>query len=170
MKVAILSDNHGYFGEELIPHLEKVDEIWHAGDMGDLSSIDKLTSIAPVVGVYGNVDNHVTRAEYPLNQSFEREGLKIFMTHIGGYPGRYSKRVSTQLIEERPDVYICGHSHICKVMRDPRLNLLHINPGAYGHHGFHQFRTFVIMEIQNGMIGDMHVVELGKRGSINDKK
>lgn len=168
MKIALLSDNHGYYGQELQDHLRSVDEIWHAGDMGDLSSIDQLKQYAPLVGVYGNIDDHVTRAEYPLNQYFEREGIKVLMTHIGGYPGRYTKRVKHLLVTHKPDIYICGHSHICKVVKDEKLNLLHMNPGAYGHHGFHKIRTFLTFTLENAKIVDLNVVELGFRGKIEN--
>ena len=164
MHIAIISDNHSYIGDDIISNIQDVDEIWHAGDMGDLSSIDQLAAIKPLIGVYGNVDDHNTRAIYPLNQIFEREGIKVLMTHIGGYPPRYTDRVKNLLIKEKPYLYICGHSHICKVVKDTDLNIIHMNPGAYGHHGFHKFRTFIKMQITAGKIHDLKVVELGYRG------
>ena len=166
MKIAILSDNHGYLGDDVLEHVHDVNQIWHAGDIGTFESIEPLLDLCEVRAVYGNVDGHELRAEFPLNQIFEAEGLKVFMTHIGGYPGRYNKRVYELLNQERPDIYVCGHSHICKVMRDDKLNLLHINPGAYGHHGFHKFRTLIKMDIENSKISDLKVVELGLRGKI----
>lgn len=166
MEIALLSDNHSYYDDELLPHLEGVDEIWHAGDIGSFESLTKLKEVAPLVAVYGNIDDKDMRAEYPLNQLFEREGVKVFMTHIGGYPGRYYARVRKILEAERPKIYICGHSHICKVMKDPKLDLIHLNPGAYGNHGFHKFRTFLKFELKDGKLTNLRVVELGVRGKI----
>ena len=165
-EVAIISDNHGYTGEDLKSHLDGVDEIWHAGDIGKLSSIEWMEAYGKVRGVYGNVDGHKIRLVYPLDSVFTYEGLKVYMTHIGGYPGRYTARVKAILQEEKPGLYICGHSHILKVMPDKKLNLLHINPGAYGHHGFHLIRTIIKLKIEDGKISDVKAIELGRRGRL----
>lgn len=166
MEVAIISDNHSYISQDVLEHLDNVDEIWHAGDIGSLESIEPIITKAKFRAVYGNVDDKDIRAEYPLNQIFTVEGIKVIMTHIGGYPGRYKSRVSKLLKEEQPRLYVCGHSHICKVVKDTDLDLIHINPGAYGNHGFHKFRTIVKLKIKSGKMYDLRVIELGMRGKI----
>ncbi|MBK9566197.1 MAG: metallophosphoesterase family protein [Saprospiraceae bacterium] len=165
-KITLLSDNHSYFDPELIPHIDDADEIWHAGDIGDLNSIQAFKDKAIFRAVYGNIDDASVKDVYPLNSIFECEGLKVFMTHIGGYPFTYTKRVSDIILSEKPNLYICGHSHICKVMPDKKNNLIHMNPGAYGHHGFHKIRTFLKFEISDAKIQNLRVVELGLRGHI----
>lgn len=163
-KIGLISDNHSYYNEELLTHLSDCDEIWHAGDIGSLESIAPLVDLATFRGVYGNIDTQDVRAEYPLNQIFMCEGIKVLMTHIGGYPGKYKTRVSKLLDQERPNLYICGHSHICKVLPDHNRQLLHMNPGAYGHHGFHAVRTILRFEINDIKIQNLRVVELGMKG------
>jgi len=167
-RITLISDTHGYFGNDVLEHCQDADEIWHGGDFGSMDVIEALQDIAPLKGVYGNIDAKNIRAIMPLNLEFECDGIKVFMTHIGGYPGRYKKRVAKLLDEIRPDVYICGHSHILKVMPDKELGLLHINPGACGHIGFHKFRTIIKFEIVDGKIENMNAVELGLRGAIDD--
>jgi len=164
-KIALISDTHSLLGKDVISHLNDIDEIWHAGDVGNPQLIEQLESIKPLKGVYGNIDGKEVRLVLPLNNSFMCEGVKVFMTHIGGYPGRYTKRVKSLLIEHTPDLYICGHSHICKVVRDKQLDLLHMNPGACGNEGFHQFRTMLLFNCDNGEIKDLRLVELGGRGT-----
>ena len=166
-KIALISDNHSYSGADILEHVTGVDEIWHAGDIGSLASLSELQEIAPIRGVYGNIDDTDVRNAFPLDLSWNCEGINVFMTHIGGYPGRYKSRVAKLLAEQRPDVYICGHSHICKVMRDKKLDLLHMNPGAYGHHGFHKMRTLLKFEVADAEIQNLRVVELGYRGVTN---
>ncbi|MDF1699094.1 MAG: metallophosphoesterase family protein [Saprospiraceae bacterium] len=169
-RIALISDNHGYIGPDILELLEGQDEIWHAGDMGDLKSIEPLVKNAKVFrGVYGNIDTADTRELYPLNLDFEVEGVKVLMTHIGGYPGRYKTRVKALIQKNKPDLYICGHSHILKVMRDHENDLIHMNPGAYGHHGFHKIRTILTFSIHQGKIIELKAVELGIRGRIKDK-
>ena len=168
-RIALISDNHSYVGEDVLAHLKEKDEIWHAGDIGDLKSIESIIKNTPVFrAVYGNIDVVETREIYPLNQVFEMEGLKVLMTHIGGYPGRYKTRVKALIKEHDPDLYICGHSHILKVMRDKENDLIHMNPGAYGHHGFHKMRTLLTFTIDAGKIGDLKVIELGMRGIVKN--
>jgi len=169
MKIGLISDTHSYLGKDVIEHLEGMDEIWHAGDIGKLSLMTQLEKIAPVRAVYGNIDNRDTRHLYPLNNLFEINGLKVLITHIGGYPGRYTKRVKSILQGEQPDLYICGHSHIAKVMRDKSLNLIHMNPGACGIEGFHRFRTLLRFAIEDAEIRDLELIELGLRSEILDK-
>ena len=166
IKIGLLSDTHGHVDEKIIKFLASVDEIWHAGDIGSLESIAPIMTKAKFRAVYGNIDDSDIRAEHPLNQIFTVEGVKVFITHIGGYPGKYRSRVSKLLKEEQPQLYICGHSHICKVVKDPKLSLIHINPGAYGHYGFHKFRTIVKLKIEAGKMYDLRVIELGMRGKI----
>lgn len=165
-KIALIADNHSYYGEEVTEHLVDVDEIWHAGDIGDLASIEKYREMVTFRAVYGNIDDKNTQFIFKLNEIFMCEGIKVFMTHIGGYPGKYNARVSKIIREEKPNLYICGHSHICKVMPDKDNDLLHMNPGAYGHHGFHRVRTILKFEINEGKIQNLRAVELGLRGTI----
>lgn len=165
-KIALISDNHSYYGDEITEHLRDVDEIWHAGDIGDISSIEKYMKMAFFRGVYGNIDDQSVKEIFPLNEVFVCEGIKVFMTHIGGYPGRYNARVHQIIKQEKPNLYICGHSHICKVLPDQTNNLLHMNPGAYGHHGFHKVRTILKFEIEHSKIQNLRVVELGLRGFV----
>lgn len=164
MKILLLSDTHGYMGEDILSFVESVDEVWHAGDIGEGDVIEQMEEIKPVRSVYGNIDRASIRDKSPLNQIFEIEGLKIFMTHIGGYPGRYNARVRQLIQTEHPKIYICGHSHILKVVPDNKYHLLHLNPGACGHHGFHKVRTMLRFDISSGEIKNMEVIELGKRG------
>ncbi|MBK9733481.1 MAG: metallophosphoesterase family protein [Saprospiraceae bacterium] len=166
-KIALISDNHSYFGDEITEHLTGVDEIWHAGDIGDLASISKYREMATFRAVYGNIDDQSVKDIFPLNNIFLCDGIKVFMTHIGGYPGKYSTRVNKIIKEEKPNLYICGHSHICKVMPDKSNDLLHMNPGAYGHHGFHKMRTILKFDIDHGKIQNLVAVELGLRGFID---
>ena len=163
LRIALLSDNHGYVGKDILDNLSDVDEIWHAGDMGNLESIDALKPFGTLKGVYGNIDDAGIRSEYPLELIWKVGNLKFLMTHIGGYPGKYNRKASSLILSEKPNVFICGHSHICKVMPDRTNDLLHLNPGAYGFHGFHRMRTFLKFDISNDKISNMRVVELGLR-------
>lgn len=165
-RIGLISDTHSHYDTSVSEYFKEVDEIWHAGDIGSLDVMEQLAEIAPLRAVYGNIDNHKTRAEYPRDLRFECEGVDVFMTHIGGYPGRYNKRVREILQKNPPQLYICGHSHILKVMPDKKLGLLHINPGAAGVHGFHKIKTIVRFTLEDGVIKDLDVVELGARGSI----
>ena len=165
-KIALISDTHGLVQKDVLEHMKDCDEIWHAGDFGGIKVIDQLEKIKPMIGVYGNIDDHQLRRICPLDQIFECEGVKVFMTHIGGYPGRYSRRVKDMLDEHKPDLYICGHSHICKIMKDEKRDLIHINPGACGIKGFHILRTMVLFECENSKIQNLRVVELGPRARI----
>ncbi len=166
-KILLVSDNHGHHAEELLPHIEHCDQIWHAGDIGSMESIDLfLDSGKTFRAVYGNIDSPQIRYEYPEILNFTEEGIRICMLHIGGYPGRYSKKAKALIELERPDLFISGHSHILKVMPDEKHNLLHMNPGSYGHQGFHIMRTALIFNIDNKKITNLNVVELGRRGAI----
>ena len=161
MFIGLISDTHGVFDEQFREFLEPVDEIWHAGDFGggmDLAA--RIAEFKPLVGVAGNCDNHDLRFIHPIHRFFECEGLKILMTHIGGYPGRYDLRARELIDRYRPDIFVCGHSHILKVMHDRTINTLHINPGAAGIHGFHKVRTLVRFTVDNGVFSDLEVIEL----------
>jgi len=164
-KICLISDTHSYMGNDVLDHCLDSDEIWHAGDVGGLQVIDQLLQTGKTLrAVYGNIDNAKIRADLDLNLHFECEGVSVFMTHIGSYPGRYTKRVKALLEEHKPDLYICGHSHICKVMWDKKLELLHMNPGACGHKGFHRFRTILKFDCVDSEVKNLRVVELGHRG------
>jgi uncharacterized protein len=163
-KIALISDNHSYYHEEILAHLDDADEIWHAGDIGDLASIELFRKMKPFRAVYGNIDDQSVRELYGENDVFECEGLKVFMTHIGGYPGKYNARVLDIIKAEKPGLYICGHSHICKVMPDKVNHLIHMNPGAYGHHGFHKIRTMLRFDVSEGKISNVRAIEFGLRG------
>jgi len=158
-KIGLLSDTHGYVDTKIINFFKDVDEIWHAGDIGDISVYDQLKNYKPVRAVYGNIDNHKLRIELPEFQIFSIENVKVVLTHIGGYPSRYPKEIRQLLLREKPKLFICGHSHILKVIFDKRLNLLHINPGAAGKYGFHPVRTAVRFTIDNDVIKDLEIWE-----------
>jgi len=162
MRIGLLSDTHGWLDPAVFDYFEECNEVWHAGDIGTMEVLEKLEDFRPVRAVYGNIDNAQIRAATVKNQIFTVAGLSVVITHIGGYPGRYNARVRELLNEHRPDLYICGHSHILKVMPDKKRHLLHINPGACGRHGFHKMRTLVRFAIKEGKITDLEVVELGK--------
>lgn len=166
-KIGLLSDTHSYLDPEiLLNYFKDVDEIWHAGDIGEITLVtDILKKHKPLRCVYGNIDNHIARAEFPLDDRFICEGLNIWITHIGGFPGRYDRRIKEELKQNPPDIFICGHSHILRVMRDAKLNnMLVINPGAAGIHGFHKIRTAMRFTLENKTIKNVEVIELGLRG------
>jgi uncharacterized protein len=162
-KIGLLSDTHGYLDERILHHLRGCDEIWHAGDFGTAAVVDELTALAPLRGVYGNIDGRDVRLTQPLVQEFELEGLRVLITHIGGYPGHYSPAGRALVQERRPGLFISGHSHILKVMPDPRLGLLHLNPGAAGRHGFHKVRTLLRFDVGDGRVQNLQAVELGHK-------
>ena len=162
-KILLISDTHSYMDERILDYASKADEVWHAGDIGDLKVIDELQKKAKLRAVYGNIDNAEIRKEFPLNNRFEIEGIDVWMTHIGGYPGRYNLAVKEEINANPPRLFICGHSHILKVMPDKKLGLLHMNPGACGIYGFHQIRTMLRFEINSGKIENLEVIELAKR-------
>ncbi|NNC95703.1 MAG: metallophosphoesterase family protein [Chitinophagales bacterium] len=167
VKIGLISDTHGHLDEKVFEYFKECDTIFHAGDIGTLELADKLNAFKPLRGVYGNIDGHEIRAVYPLNLRGKVEGLDIWMTHIGGYPGRYPQRIREVLNQKPPDIFICGHSHILKVMRDKRYNnMLTINPGAAGVHGSHKLKTIIRMTLDKGKVVNMEAIELGKRGSL----
>ncbi len=158
-KILLISDTHGYIDEKIVNYASKVDEIWHAGDIGDISVSDKLKKIKPLRAVYGNIDDQKIRAEFPLHNRFICEKVKVWITHIGGYPKRYNPKILEELKSNPPDLFICGHSHILKVINDKELDLLHINPGAIGKHGLHRVRTMIQFEINGKKIENLSVIE-----------
>jgi uncharacterized protein len=165
-KILLLSDTHNYLDDTILKYAAEADEIWHAGDIGRIEVADKLNSIKPLKSVYGNADDHIVRSAIPLTQEFNCEGLKVWMIHIGGYPGRYTAVIKEKLKQIRPDLFICGHSHILKVIRDPDLKLLHMNPGAAGIQGFHKVRTMLRFQIHEGKISETEAIELGIKGRL----
>ena len=169
MRIGLISDTHGYLDPSIFGYFEKCDEIWHAGDIGTIELADALAEFKPLKAVYGNVDGATLRRCFKLHERFEREGVKVWITHIGGYPGNYDKRVRQALADDAPDLFICGHSHILKVMRDEKKGLVHINPGAAGHIGWHIMRTAVRFSLENGKIRGLEAIELGKRGRKNKR-
>lgn len=165
-KILLLSDTHSHMDARILEFAATVDEVWHAGDIGNLAVTDALATVRPMVAVYGNIDDSSARRTFPHTVDFEVAGLRVVMTHIGGYPGRYANGVAAQLDLLRPGLFICGHSHILKVMPDKKRGLLHMNPGAVGHHGFHLVRTMLRFEVAEGIVKNLEVIELGKRGAL----
>ncbi len=160
LKVLLLSDTHGCIDEVILKHINWADEVWHAGDIGDVHVTDTIKKLKPLVAVYGNIDGAELRSEFPLDARFKREGKRIWITHIGGYPGRYEQRVRQVLQQNPPDIFIAGHSHILKVIYDNKYNLLHLNPGAAGNHGFHKVRTMLRFVLDKGGVKDLEIVEV----------
>lgn len=158
-KILLISDTHGYIDKKIVNYASKVDEIWHAGDIGDISVSDKLKKIKPLRAVYGNIDDQKIRAEFPLHNRFICEKVNVWITHIGGYPKRYNPKILEELKSNPPHLFICGHSHILKVINDKELDLLHINPGAIGKHGLHRVRTMIQFEINGKKIENLSVIE-----------
>lgn len=161
MYIGLISDTHGVFSEPFRKFLDPVDVIWHAGDFGGgIDFVKTLAGFKPLIGVYGNCDGQDIRYDYPRFQYIEEQGLRIIMTHIGGSPGHYDPYAAELVESYRPDVFVCGHSHILKVMNDSRRNMLYINPGAAGIQGWHMVRTALRFRIEEGGIRDMEVFEL----------
>ncbi len=161
-KILLLSDTHSYIDDRILEYAQQADEIWHAGDIGDISVTDKLAEIKPLRAVYGNIDDNKARAEFPLNNRFTLEGVNVWITHIGGYPGKYNPAIRKEITENPPKLFICGHSHILKVMPDQQLGLIHMNPGAVGKHGFQKVRTMLRFELNDGKIENLEVIEFKK--------
>ena len=162
-RILLLSDTHGHIDDVILKYAAQADEIWHAGDIGNLAVTDKLNELKPVRAVHGNIDDHIIQKEFPEHNRFMCEGVDVWITHIGGYPDRYNIRVRDTIRQNPPKLFITGHSHILKVMNDKKLGLLHMNPGACGKHGFHSVRTMLRFVIHGDKISDLEVIELGKR-------
>lgn len=162
-KILLISDTHGYIDQRIIQYAKQSDETWHAGDIGELKVTDELKKVTTLRAVHGNIDNNKIRAEYPENLRFQIEEMKIWITHIGGYPNKYNQRIRQEIYTNPPDIFICGHSHILKVINDKKLDCLHINPGAIGKHGFHQVRTMIRFEIMKNKIQNLEVIEFKRQ-------
>lgn len=169
MKIGLISDTHSYLDEKVFDYFKDCDEIWHAGDFGNVGIYDDLNAFKPTVGVYGNIDGQDVRIVLKEDMLIQREGLTIYMTHIGGRPGTYPARVKRKLMQHHPDVFVCGHSHILRVINDPSYqNMLYLNPGAAGKEGFHKVRTLLRFELKNGKIEGMQAIELGNKTNKKD--
>jgi hypothetical protein len=167
MKIGLLSDTHGFLDPKVFEHFKSCDEIWHGGDIGTMQVADALEKFKPLRAVFGNIDDKDIQVKFPEDLWFECEGLMIWMTHIGGAPPRYNPRVKKLLATRVPDIFICGHSHILRVARDPALHgMLYLNPGAAGNQGFHHMKTMLRFEIIEKEVKNMEVIELGRRGLI----
>jgi len=165
-RIGLISDTHSYLDESVFTHFEQCDEIWHAGDFGTLELAHRLSSFKPLKGVYGNIDGNDIQNFYPENLFFQCEEVKVLMTHIGGYPPKYNSRVKPLIRENKPQLFISGHSHILKVMYDENLQCLHMNPGAAGNQGWHKVRTIITFVVDGKNMKDCKVIELGRRFQI----
>ncbi len=162
-RILLLSDTHSFLDDAIFKYTDECNEIWHAGDFGNFELAEQLASYKPLRGVWGNIDGHELRQQFPLHNRFMCEQTDVWMTHIGGYPDKYNPKISNELKNNPPKLFICGHSHILKVIYDKKLHLLHLNPGAAGREGFHQVRTLLRFSITETRIHDLEVIELGKR-------
>ncbi len=162
-KILIISDTHSFFDEKLLKYIEQADEVWHAGDIGDIEVCKKIEKLKPFKAVWGNIDGTDLRKTFKEHLIFNCEDVKVYITHIGGPFSKYIPKVKEIILAEKPDLFICGHSHILKVMFDKTHNLLHINPGACGVHGFHQVKTAIRLEFEGKEMKNLEVIELGNR-------
>jgi len=160
VQIGIISDTHGYFEPSLREFFKQCDEVWHAGDIGSMEVIQEMQVFPKIRAVYGNIDGTAVRQSFPSVMHFELEGIRVYLTHIGGYPGNYASGIKARLKELGTGLFVCGHSHILKVIPDPQLGLLHINPGAIGKNGFHQVRTAVRLKLSNGKPSELEVLEI----------
>tara|TARA_R110002096_G_scaffold1983_2_gene10401 strand:+ start:370 stop:867 length:498 start_codon:yes stop_codon:yes gene_type:complete len=163
-KILLLSDTHSYIDDQILKFVKQADEVWHAGDIGDLHVTDTIKKLKPLRAVFGNIDDKDARAEFPLDNKFSLEDVSVWITHIGGYPNKYNQRIKEEIKINSPKIFISGHSHILKVQYDKKLNLLHLNPGAAGNHGFHKIRTMLRFELEKGEIKNLEIIELATRG------
>ena len=162
-KILLLSDTHSFIDEQILKYVKQADEVWHAGDIGDLKVTDAIKKIKPLRAVNGNIDDATARLEFPLHNRFLCEQVDVWITHIGGYPGKYNINIRDEIKMNPPKIFIAGHSHILKVQYDKKLQLLHLNPGACGKHGFHKVRTMLRFEIDGSDIKNMEIIELEQR-------
>jgi len=162
-KILLLSDTHGFIDKNILNYCRQADEVWHAGDIGNIEVTDTIKEVSKLRAVYGNIDNHNIRAEFPLDNIFTIEKMNVWITHIGGYPNRYDQRIKDKLIDNPPDIFISGHSHILKVQFDKKLDLIHLNPGAVGNYGIHTVKTMLRFEINHKKIKNLEVIEIEKR-------
>ena len=162
-KILLLSDTHSHIDDAILKYVNLADEIWHAGDIGDLLVTDTLKKHKPLRAVFGNIDDAKSRLDFPLHNRFMCEGVDVWITHIGGYPGKYNPNIREELQKNPPKLFICGHSHILKVQFDKKLNLLHMNPGACGISGFHTVRTMLRFVLDHDKIKDLEIIELASK-------
>ena len=162
-KILLLSDTHSHIDDAILKYVNFADEVWHAGDIGNLEVTDAIKKIKPLRAVFGNIDDEKARREFPLHNRFMCENVDVWITHIGGYPGKYNPNIREELQQNPPKLFICGHSHILKVQFDKKLNLLHMNPGACGKSGFHNVRTMLRFVIDDDKIKDLEIIELGSK-------
>jgi uncharacterized protein len=160
-----MSDTHGRLDAELFKYFANCDEIWHAGDVGTSEVLQQLRDSKPVRAVFGNVDGQDLRAELAEDLEWDCDGVRVYMTHIGGYPGHYDPRARREILRRKPGLFVCGHSHILKVIRDPALGLMHMNPGSCGYQGWHKVRTALRFRIEQGAIRAAEAIELGSRSA-----
>lgn len=166
-RIGLLSDTHGDIPDKIFGFFEKVDEIWHAGDIGDLKTAQALAAFKPMKAVYGNIDGQDIRIQWPQHQRFMCEGVDVWITHIGGYPGNYDRSVKPEIFRNPPKLFICGHSHILKIIYDKKLDLLHLNPGAAGSKGFHKVQTALRFTIDGPDISDMEIWEFKRNNRLS---
>ena len=164
-KIALISDSHSHIDDHLNSYILEVDEIWHAGDIGQEVVLQKLPLGKEIRVITGNIDDYMMQQKFPSELFFELEGVRILMVHIGGTPPRYAKGIKTKIQSLKPDLFVCGHSHICKVIFDKELDCLYVNPGAVGNQGFHHVKTMLTIELESGKVKNMNVIELGRRGN-----
>lgn len=164
----MISDTHGHFEPGLKKHIGAADELWHAGDIGDPALLRHLDGAKSIRAVYGNIDGAEIRKTYPEINRFSIDGLKVLMLHIAAPPGKYPARLKALLEQEKPGLLVCGHSHICKVQYDPQYKLLYMNPGACGKEGFHQVKTALCFEVEQGQVQNLSVIEFGKRHELKN--
>jgi putative phosphoesterase len=164
MKVGLISDTHGWIHPRLFDYFAGCNEIWHAGDIGNIETADALALFKPLRAVYGNIDNSLVRKVYHEHLIFKADEVKVWLTHIGGTPDHYYKNVKQALYENPPDIFICGHSHIAKVIYDKKGGFLYVNPGSAGYTGIHKYMTAIRFQIDGRNIHDMELIELGVRG------
>ena len=168
MKIGLLSDTHSYLDPQIFHYFSDCDEIWHAGDIGNHELANRLEEFKPLRAVYGNIDDKKMQLRYPEHNRFTIDGLDVWMTHIGGYPGKYPKKIREMMLTNSPDLYISGHSHILKVMPDAQFGLLHMNPGACGIEGWHKMKTLLRFDVNNGQISNLELIELGPRAKFSE--
>jgi len=161
-RIGLLSDTHAVLDKRIFEHFNECDEIWHCGDWGSIEVVNQLMHFKPLKGVYGNIDGQEIRSCFPQHNRFLCEGVKVWMTHIGGYPGKYDASIREEMYKDPPQLFVCGHSHILKVQYDKKLQLLHINPGAAGKYGFHKVQTLIRFEIESDKIQNLELIELSK--------
>ena len=165
-KILLLSDTHSHLDKAMLKYINQADEVWHAGDIGDIKVTDEIKKLKPLRAVYGNIDDYLVRSSIQEINTFICEKVKVSMIHIAGKPPYYNKKSKSLIKKENPKIFICGHSHILKIEFDKINNVLYLNPGAAGRHGFHKKRTMIRFEINEDKIENMEVIELGNRSKL----